>query len=182
MCACRQMRIYGAQLVGPLSVMQKALGFIHGTGQSRCGGEHLQSQHSGGKWRQEEQNFKVILMASTKPARDTRDPVSGRKRKCAHVCPQVHAHRETHVDTDPDSCLEQATCLSLHEQAFPLLQGLGLLGPTVLPSHKAHSAFSPFLLVPAAALSGGQFCRPLGSPQLLDLCPASSSSVTNASQ
>lgn len=165
-----------------MSVMQKALGSIHGTGQSRCGGAHLQSQHSGGKWRREEQNFKVILIASSKPVWDTRDPVSGRKRKCAHVCPQVHAHRETHVDTDPDSCLEQATCLSLHEQAYPLLQGLGLLGPTVLPSHKAHSAFSSFLLVPATALSGGQLCRPLCPPQLLDLCPASSSSVTNASQ
>lgn len=108
-------------------------------------------------------------------------PCLGKEKKWTCVCPQVHTHRETHVDTDPDSCLEQAMCpVSLHQQAYPLPQVPRLLVPTVLPSHKAHSAFSPFLLVPAAALSGGQLCRPLCLPQLLDLCPASSSSVTNA--
>lgn len=89
-------------------------------------------------------------------------PCLGKEKKWTCVCPQVHTHRETHVDTDPDSCLEQAMCpVSLHQQAYPLPQVPRLLVPTVLPSLKAHSAFSPFLLVPAAALSGGQLCRPL---------------------
>lgn len=63
-------------------------------------------------------------------------PCLRKEKKCACICPQVHTHRETHVDTDPDSCLEQAMCsLSLHQQAYP--------GPQTLSTHCVAIPHSP---------------------------------------